>query len=117
MRALDWSTTDLGPGLAIAPLAARGVRSVLAAGHAMLISCALASVSRWTIVMTALEVHDDGAGFEAAVIETSEDAPFGRRGMQERAARISGQLTVVCGDNRVTTTTLTVAGQMAFRLA
>jgi signal transduction histidine kinase len=42
--------------------------------------------------MVALEVVDDGIGFELQ--EVQEQGGFGLRGMEERALRLGGRLTV-----------------------
>ncbi len=64
-----------------------------------------------------LQITDDGVGIDIGVLETGKDGHFGLRGMRERAERISATLTVASSAATGTAITLTVPGQVAFRLA
>jgi signal transduction histidine kinase/ligand-binding sensor domain-containing protein len=61
-----------------------------------------------------LRISDNGAGIDAAVIETGKDGHFGLRGMRERAERIGAMFTLASGPGTGTAITLLVPGRIAF---
>jgi signal transduction histidine kinase len=63
----------------------------------------------------ALRVSDNGTGIDPAIADAGRDGHFGLQGMRERAARISGKLTIVSSANSGTEIELTVPGGIIFR--
>jgi signal transduction histidine kinase/ligand-binding sensor domain-containing protein len=63
----------------------------------------------------ALRVSDNGAGIDPAIANAGRDGHFGLQGMRERAARISGKLTIVSSANSGTEIELIVPGGAIFR--
>jgi signal transduction histidine kinase len=63
----------------------------------------------------ALRVSDNGAGIDPAIADAGRDGHFGLRGMRERAARISGKLTIVSSTNSGTEIELIVPGGTIFQ--
>jgi signal transduction histidine kinase len=63
----------------------------------------------------ALRVSDNGTGIDPAIADAGRDGHFGLQGMRERAARISGKLTIVSSANLGTEIELTVPGGIIFR--
>jgi signal transduction histidine kinase/ligand-binding sensor domain-containing protein len=63
----------------------------------------------------ALRVSDNGVGIDPAIADAGRDGHFGLQGMRERAARISGKLTIVSSANSGTEIELTVPGGIIFR--
>jgi len=63
----------------------------------------------------ALRVSDDGQGIDPSAAEQRKREHFGLQGMRERAARISGDLTVVSAANAGTEIKLVVPGDVIFR--
>jgi signal transduction histidine kinase len=61
-----------------------------------------------------LRISDNGAGIDAAVVETGKEGHFGLRGMRERAERIGATFTLVSGPETGTAITLMVPGRLAF---
>jgi signal transduction histidine kinase len=62
-----------------------------------------------------LRVSDNGIGIDPAIADKGKDGHFGLQGMRERAARISGKLTIVSSANSGTEIELTVPGGIIFR--
>jgi signal transduction histidine kinase len=62
-----------------------------------------------------LRVRDDGKGIGAETIAQGKPGHFGLAGMQERAARIGGKLTVRSSAKAGTQVELAVPGRIAFR--
>jgi signal transduction histidine kinase/ligand-binding sensor domain-containing protein len=65
----------------------------------------------------AVRVSDNGVGMDPSVAEFGKKGHFGLQGMRERAARISGRLTVLSSASSGTEITLVVPGSVAFRKA
>jgi signal transduction histidine kinase len=58
----------------------------------------------------ALRVSDNGTGIDPAIADKGKDGHFGLQGMQERAARIGGNLMLVSSSNSGTEIKLVVPG-------
>ena len=65
----------------------------------------------------ALRVRDNGIGIDAGVADRGKDGHFGLQGMRERAARISGNLTLGSSSNSGTEIRLVVPGDIIFQKA
>src|SRR4030081_403204 len=63
----------------------------------------------------ALRVSDSGTGIDPAIVDAGKDGHFGLQGMQERAGRIRGKLTIVSSTNSGTEIKLLVPGGIIFR--
>jgi signal transduction histidine kinase len=61
-----------------------------------------------------LRISDNGAGIDAATIETGKEGHFGLRGMRERAERIGATFTLASGPGTGTAISLLVPGRIAF---
>jgi signal transduction histidine kinase/ligand-binding sensor domain-containing protein len=61
-----------------------------------------------------VRIKDDGVGIDPTVADPGKDGHFGLQGMRERAARISGKLTVVSDANSGTDITIVVPGRVVF---
>ena len=64
-----------------------------------------------------LQVKDNGAGIEAAVLTDGKAGHFGLQGMRERAQRIGSKFTLNSVPNSGTEMTLVVPGNIIFRMA
>jgi len=62
-----------------------------------------------------LQINDNGAGIEPAIVSEGKAGHFGLQGMRERAERIGGKLTLVSSPNAGTTITLVVPGNVIYR--
>jgi signal transduction histidine kinase len=62
-----------------------------------------------------LRVSDNGTGIDPDVADRGKDGHFGLQGMRERAARISGNLTLGSSSNSGTEIKLVVPGDIIFR--
>jgi signal transduction histidine kinase len=62
-----------------------------------------------------LRVADNGIGIDPAIADRGKDGHFGLQGMQERAARIGGKLTIGNSSNSGTKIKLIVSGGIIFR--
>jgi len=60
-------------------------------------------------------VSDNGIGIDPGIADKGKDGHFGLQGMRERAARISGNLTLRSSSNSGTEITLVVPGDIIFR--
>jgi signal transduction histidine kinase len=60
-----------------------------------------------------VRINDNGSGIEPRLIETGREGHFGLRGMQERAERIGGKLTIVGPSGLGSSVTLVVPGRTA----
>jgi signal transduction histidine kinase len=69
-------------------IAQEALNNVLRHAHANHVLVSLQQIDR----VVALEVADDGVGFDPATVQ--EQRGFGLQGMEERAARIGGKLTI-----------------------
>ena len=65
----------------------------------------------------ALRVSDNGIGIDPAIVNNGKDGHYGLQGMQERAARIEGKLTLVSSANSGTQIKLAVPGSIIYRKA
>jgi ligand-binding sensor domain-containing protein len=63
----------------------------------------------------ALRVSDNGIGIDPGIADRGKDGHFGLQGMRERAARISGNLTLASSSNSGTEIKLVVPGDISFR--
>jgi hypothetical protein len=63
----------------------------------------------------ALRVSDNGIGIDPGIADRGKDGHFGLQGMRERAARISGNLTLGSSSNSGTEIKLVVPGDIIFR--
>ena len=63
----------------------------------------------------ALRVSDNGIGIDPAIVNNGKDGHYGLQGMQERAARIEGKLTLVSSANSGTQIKLAVPGSIIYR--
>jgi len=63
----------------------------------------------------ALRVSDNGIGIDPGIADNGKDGHFGLQGMRERAARISGNLTLRSSSNLGTEIALVVPGDIIFR--
>jgi signal transduction histidine kinase/ligand-binding sensor domain-containing protein len=63
----------------------------------------------------ALRINDDGVGIDPAVGDRGREGHFGLQGMQERAVRIAGKLTVASSANSGTEIKLVVPGGIIYR--
>jgi signal transduction histidine kinase len=61
-----------------------------------------------------LRVRDNGVGIDPTVIDHGKNGHFGLQGMQERAARIGGKLSIVSSAQSGTNVTLVVPGAITF---
>jgi signal transduction histidine kinase len=62
-----------------------------------------------------LRVSDNGSGIDPVIADRGKDGHFGLQGMQERAARIGGNLTLESSSNSGTEIRLVVPGRIIFR--
>ena len=62
----------------------------------------------------ALRVSDNGIGIDSDIADKGKDGHFGLQGMRERAARISGNLTLTSSSNSGTQIRLVVPGDIIF---
>jgi signal transduction histidine kinase len=62
-----------------------------------------------------LSVSDNGIGIDPGTADTGKDGHFGLQGMRERAARISGNLTLTSSSNAGTEIRLVVPHDIIFR--
>ncbi len=62
-----------------------------------------------------LSIKDNGVGIDPAVVSDGRDGHFGLQGMRERAARISGKLSISSNTKVGTTVTLLVPGNLVYR--
>jgi len=62
----------------------------------------------------ALRVSDNGIGIDPDIADKGKDGHFGLQGMRERAARISGNLTLRSSSNSGTEIRLVVPGDIIF---
>jgi signal transduction histidine kinase/ligand-binding sensor domain-containing protein len=62
-----------------------------------------------------IDVADNGVGMDPAVAERGKEGHFGLCGMRERAARITGRLTVTTSSSSGTQVKLTVPGKIIYR--
>jgi len=62
-----------------------------------------------------LQINDNGAGIEPAIVSEGKAGHFGLQGMRERAERIRSKLTLVSSPNAGTTITLVVPGNVIYR--
>ena len=62
----------------------------------------------------ALRVSDNGIGIDPDIADKGKDGHFGLQGMRERAARISGNLTLTSSSNSGTQIRLVVPGDIIF---
>jgi ligand-binding sensor domain-containing protein len=62
-----------------------------------------------------LRVSDNGTGIDPDIADKGKDGHFGLQGMRERAARISGNLTLGSSSNSGTEIRLVVPGDIIFR--
>ena len=63
----------------------------------------------------ALRVSDNGIGIDPAIVSSGKAGHFGLQGMQERAARIEGKLTLVSSATSGTEIKLAVPGNIIYR--
>jgi signal transduction histidine kinase/ligand-binding sensor domain-containing protein len=63
----------------------------------------------------AVIVRDNGIGIDPAVAKQGKDGHYGLQGMQERAARVGGKLTVTNSGHSGTQITVVVPGGIVFR--
>jgi nitrate/nitrite-specific signal transduction histidine kinase len=64
-----------------------------------------------------MQVKDNGAGIETAVLTDGKAGHFGLQGMRERAQRIGSKFTLNSAPNSGTEMTLVVPGNVIFRKA
>ena len=62
-----------------------------------------------------LRISDNGSGIDPVIADRGKDGHFGLQGMQERAARIGGNLTLESSSNSGTEIRLVVPGRIIFR--
>ncbi len=62
-----------------------------------------------------LRITDNGKGIAPAVVAQGKDGHYGLQGMRERAARISGKLSLTTSADSGTNIELTVPGRIVFR--
>jgi len=62
-----------------------------------------------------LQLNDNGAGIDPAIVSEGKAGHFGLQGMRERAKRIGSKLTLVSSPNAGTTITLVVPGNIIYR--
>ena len=62
-----------------------------------------------------LRVIDNGIGIDSAITQCGKEGHFGLQGMQERAARIGGKLSILTSAKSGTEIRLTVSGGVIFR--
>jgi signal transduction histidine kinase len=83
-------------------------------------ACAHSDASRLDVELSyapdlGLRVRDNGKGINPIIAATGKEGHFGLKGMQERATRVRGHLTITSAGKTGTKVELIVPGKIAFR--